>query len=179
MCSKGVAKLCLAPSQLRSAACSLLLLLPGAFFFPMGYVRSVLLLLAGSAVWPSARLAVPELSACASSGRAWRPSAAQRSQGRARPTGHPASASGARASRLQCRRPPYTWPILGSVLLVLFDSVVMLPLLHATLRPRKRALTAAPAAPWVGTPLIAPRPRCSTRRVRGRCPTTPSERLSC
>mmetsp|Transcript_75779 Transcript_75779/g.183148 ORF Transcript_75779/g.183148 Transcript_75779/m.183148 type:complete len:155 (+) Transcript_75779:143-607(+) len=103
----------LAPQQLRSAACSLLLLLPGAFFFPMGYVRSVLLLLA------------------------------------------------------------------GSVLLVLFDSVVMLPLLHATLRPRKRALTAAPAAPWVGTPLIAPRPRCSTRRVRGRCPTTPSERLSC
>ncbi len=55
------------------------MLLPGAFFFPMGYVRSVLLLLAGSAVWSSARLTVPELSACASSGRAWRPLAVQHS----------------------------------------------------------------------------------------------------
>ena len=78
----------LAPSQLRSAACSLLLLLPGALLFPMGYVRSVLRLLAGSA------------------------------------------------------------------LLVLLDALVVLPLLHATLRPRQRAPTAAPAAPRVDTPLV-------------------------
>ena len=78
----------LAPSQLRSAACSLLLLLPGALLFPMGYVRSVLRLLAGSA------------------------------------------------------------------LLGLLDALVVLPLLHATLRPRQRAPTAAPAAPRVDTPLV-------------------------
>ena len=77
----------LAPPQLRSAACSLLMLLPGAFLFPMGYVRSVLRLLA------------------------------------------------------------------GSVLLVLLDAVVVLPLLHATLRPRQRAPTAA-APPRVDTPLV-------------------------
>jgi hypothetical protein len=88
-----------APPQLRSAACSLLMLLPGAFFFPMGYVRSVLLLLA------------------------------------------------------------------GSVLLVLLDAIVVLPLLHATLRPQQRALTAAPAAPRVDTPLV-PTPKMQHARDR-------------
>ena len=87
------------------------MLLPGAFFFPMGYVRSVLLLLAGSAARSSARLAVPELGTCASSRRAWRPLAAQHSQGRARPTGRPPTVSSARASRLQCRRSHYTYTI--------------------------------------------------------------------
>ena len=45
-------------------------------------------------------------------------------------------------------------PFLGSVLLVLLDAIVVLPLLHATLRPKKRAPTAAPAAPRVDTPLV-------------------------
>ena len=42
----------------------------------------------------------PQLGSCASSGRAWRLWAARRSQGRGRPTGRPAAASGPRASRL-------------------------------------------------------------------------------
>ena len=45
-------------------------------------------------------------------------------------------------------------PILGSVLLVLLEAIVVLPLLHAMLRPQQRALTAAPAAPRVDTPLV-------------------------
>ena len=40
---------------------------------------------------------------------------------------------------------------IGSVLLVLLDAVMVLPLLHAALRPRQRALTAAPR---VDTPLV-------------------------
>ena len=50
------------------------------------------------------RLAAPQLGSCASSGRAWRPLAALGSlvrPGRRRPTGRPATASGARASHLQ------------------------------------------------------------------------------
>ena len=78
------------PPQLRSAACSLLLLLPGVLLFPLGYLRSVLLLL------------------------------------------------------------------VGSVLLVLLDTTVVLPLLHAALRPRARPTTAADrtAPPRADTPLV-------------------------
>ena len=47
--------------------------------------------------------AVPQLGSCASSGRNWRLWAAQHSQEEARPTGRPAIASGARASRLRSR----------------------------------------------------------------------------
>ena len=49
-----------------------------------------------SAVW-----AVPQLGSCASSGRVWQLWLARRSHGRDGPTGRPATASGARASRLQ------------------------------------------------------------------------------
>ena len=52
----------------------------------------------------SAPLAVLQLGSCASSGRAWRLWAARRSQARGRPSGRPATASSARASRLQSRR---------------------------------------------------------------------------
>ena len=48
--------------------------------------------------------AVPEMGSCASSGRAWRLWAARHSQGEAPATERPATASGARASRLQSRR---------------------------------------------------------------------------
>ena len=48
-------------------------------------------------------LAAPQLGSCASSGRAWQPWLAQRSKGRGRSTGRPATASGARACRLQSR----------------------------------------------------------------------------
>jgi hypothetical protein len=52
-----------------------------------------------------ARLSSAQLGPCASSGRAWRLWAARHSQGGAgRPTGRPATASGARASCLQSRR---------------------------------------------------------------------------
>ena len=51
----------------------------------------------------SAPLAAPQLGSCASPGRAWRLWAARHSQGRGRPTGRPATASGARANRLQSR----------------------------------------------------------------------------
>ena len=49
-------------------------------------------------------LAGPQLAPYASSGSAWRLWAVWRSQGRGWPTGRPATASGARASRLQSRR---------------------------------------------------------------------------
>ena len=49
-------------------------------------------------------LAVPQLAPCASSARAWRLCAARHSQVEAQATGRPATASGARASRLQSRR---------------------------------------------------------------------------
>ena len=49
-------------------------------------------------------LAAPQLGACASSRRAWRLRAARHSQGEARPTACPATASGARASHVQSRR---------------------------------------------------------------------------
>ena len=52
----------------------------------------------------SATLAVPEVGSRASSGRAWQLWPARRSQGRDRPTGRPATASGVRASRLRSRR---------------------------------------------------------------------------
>ena len=51
----------------------------------------------------SAPLAAPQLGSCASPGRAWRLWAARHSQGRGRPTGRPATASAARAHRLQSR----------------------------------------------------------------------------
>ena len=51
----------------------------------------------------SPRSAVPELGSCASSGRAWRLWAARHPHGGPVP-GRPATASGARASRLQSRR---------------------------------------------------------------------------
>ena len=54
----------------------------------------------------TAPLAVPQLGFCASSGRAWQLWLARRSHGRDRPTGRPAAASGARASRLLSRRFP-------------------------------------------------------------------------
>ena len=49
-------------------------------------------------------LAAPQLGSCASSARAWRLCAARHSQGRGQATGRAATASGARASRLQSRR---------------------------------------------------------------------------
>ena len=52
-------------------------------------------------------LAVPQLGSCASSGRAWQLWLARRSQGA--PTGRPATASGARASRLQSCRFQRLW----------------------------------------------------------------------
>ena len=52
----------------------------------------------------SAPLAMPEVGFRASSGRAWQLWPARRSQGRDRPTGRPATASGVRASRLRSRR---------------------------------------------------------------------------
>ena len=52
----------------------------------------------------TAPFAVPQLGSRASSGRAGQLSLARCSQGRGRPTGRPASASAARASRLQSRR---------------------------------------------------------------------------
>ena len=50
---------------------------------------------------------MPELGSRASLGRAWQLGLPRRSHGRARPTGRPATASGARASRLQSRRFPF------------------------------------------------------------------------
>ena len=55
-------------------------------------------------------LAAPQLGSCASSGRAWRLWAARHSQGRDRANWRPATASAARASRLQSRRIPRRWP---------------------------------------------------------------------
>ena len=52
----------------------------------------------------SVALAAPQLTPCASSARAWRLWAAQHSQSEAQPLGAPATASAARASRLQSRR---------------------------------------------------------------------------
>ena len=52
----------------------------------------------------SAPLAAPQLGYCASSGRAWRLWSAQHTPGRNRSTRRPATAPGARASRLQGRR---------------------------------------------------------------------------
>ena len=49
----------------------------------------------------SAALAAPQLGSCASSGRVWQLWLARRSHGRDGPAGRPATASGARASRLQ------------------------------------------------------------------------------
>jgi hypothetical protein len=139
----------------RSAACSLLLLLPGAFFFPMGYVRSVLLLLAGSAAWSSARLG----SARARHLRLLRARLAPHWR-RSNPRGKSPGPLGAQQPSPVLERAAFnvashhTYTILGSVLLVLLDAVVVLPLLHATLRPRQRVQTAAPAAPRVDTPLV-------------------------
>ena len=60
----------------------------------------------GSMINQSAPLAVPEVGSRASSGRAWRLRAARHYQGRGRPAVCPATASGARACRLQSR----PWP---------------------------------------------------------------------
>ena len=49
-------------------------------------------------------LLVPQRGSCGSSGRAWRLRAARHSQGRGQAIGRPATASGARARRLQSRR---------------------------------------------------------------------------
>jgi len=57
---------------------------------------------------PWQQAAAPQLGSCASSGRAWRLQAARHSsqggRGAGRPTGRPATASAARARRLQSRR---------------------------------------------------------------------------
>eukprot|EP00964_Phaeocystis_antarctica_P021828 scaffold12121_cov57-Phaeocystis_antarctica.AAC.2 len=60
--------------------------------------------LTAAVVWlhgQSAPLAAPQLGFCASSGRAWQLSAACTPRGRGQPTGNPATASGAPASRHQ------------------------------------------------------------------------------
>jgi hypothetical protein len=98
--------------------------------------------------------AVPELGTCASLGRAWRPIG-----GAAIPGESPGPLGAQQPSPVLERAAfnvasHHTYTILGSVLLVLLDAVVVLPLLHATLRPRQRVQTAAPAAPRVDTPLV-------------------------
>ena len=57
----------------------------------------------GITTWTKCHLAPPELGSCGSSGRGWLLWAARHSQGRAPATGRPATASVARASRLQSR----------------------------------------------------------------------------
>ena len=77
-----------------------------AHFLPALQHSRVKVLLPALAAWCPTMppLAVPQLAPRAFSGRAWRLRAARHTQGEAQPLGRPATASGARASRLQsCR----------------------------------------------------------------------------
>ena len=75
----------------------------------------------------SAPLAGPQFSSCASSGRACRLWAARQLPGRGRPPGRPATASAARASRLQSRWPLISPPLTTQVTLFM-PMVPQLPI---------------------------------------------------
>ena len=95
---------------------------------------------------------MPELDSCASSERACRLWAAQHPGGRGPPTGRPAAASGARASRLQSRRLHCLWPprwtigtiAIGAGVLWVVDQI-LLKYYDFQTRKKKRAARAARA----------------------------------